>query len=132
MSGRIEDAGHVVVEEATHVRGLSGVRAGPIFHPGERAGQARGHHQHQPGGRGDLPPDQAGPPPREEAAEYAQGQKREMRGHCDELDGFPHVFYGTAAVTPRQVGATATVSIYGALKPRVYEPDPADATTTYR
>jgi hypothetical protein len=90
---RVEDAGHVVVEEAAGLRGPPGALPGPVLDPGQRAGQARGHHQHQPGRGGDLQPEQPRPPPRGEAAEDAQRQEPEMGGDRDIRDGFKeHTF----------------------------------------
>jgi len=117
---RIKDAGHVVVEEAAGQRRQPGALAGTVLDPGQRAGQARGHHQHQPGRRDDLQPEQPGPPPRGEAAENAERQKPEMGGNCDERDGFEtHASYGTGVR-------------YGVVNPRVYAPSPELSTTTYR
>jgi hypothetical protein len=85
---RIEDAGHVVVEEAAGPRGQPGPLASPVLDPGQRAGQARRDHEHQPPGGHDLHPDEARPPPRGEAAENAERQKPEMGGDRGERDGF--------------------------------------------
>ncbi|GIF18480.1 hypothetical protein Ate02nite_12100 [Paractinoplanes tereljensis] len=131
MPDGVEHARHVVVEETADMRRAAGPLPGLILDPGERAGQAGRHHQHEPRGRGDLKPDQPRPPPRDEAAEYAQGQKREMRDHCGVRDGFPHDIHGTAAVTPGRWGDSRRIR-YGALNPRVYAPEPEVATTTYR
>jgi hypothetical protein len=158
---RVEDARHVVVQETADVGGQAGPGAGPVLHPGERAGQAGGHHEDQPGGRGDLQPDQPRPAPRGEAAEQAQGQEREVQCHGGSGDGFEeHSFtvlsrwvdgstagtrFGHADVegTPRgalDIGKARSAARqegsglrrYGVVNPRVYSPLPEEATTTYR
>jgi hypothetical protein len=97
---RIEDAGHVIVEEAAGERGQPGALAGAVLDPGQRAGQARGHHQHEPGGGDHLHPEQPGPPPRGEAAENAQRQEPEVGGDRGERDGFEeHAFTVRAGVS---------------------------------
>jgi hypothetical protein len=88
VTTRIEDAGHVIVEEAAGRRRQPGVLAGTVLDPGQRARQARGHHQHQPGCRDDLDPEQPRPPPRGEAAENAERQEPEVGGDRGERDGF--------------------------------------------
>jgi hypothetical protein len=104
---RIEDAGHVVVEETAGPRRPPGALAGPVLDPGQRARQARGHDEHQPGGRDDLDPQQPGPPPRGEAAENAQRQKPEMGGDGDERDGFEeHGFTVRVGVSRGRSGDT--------------------------
>jgi hypothetical protein len=132
VAGRVKDARHVVVEKPAGLRRHPGAGAGPVLQPGERAGQVRGDDQDQPGRGGDLRPEQPGPAPRGKAAEHAEGQKREVRGDHGVRDGFEeHDFTVRRGATSGRVGDTAPHR-YGVLNPRVYEPLPEEATTTYR